>query len=120
MHYTAWSASTGDADWGLRPLFGGKAAFPPVLFNTAYYSNPIVDKDIEAGLTTADPSKRAAAYAGRAGAGLEGRAVDLPGVRRQPVRPSRRSLRASTCVPDGQIRLTGRGAELTSGHAGRC
>jgi glutathione transport system substrate-binding protein len=62
MHYTGWSASTGDADWGLRPLLGGKAAFPPVLFNTAYYDNPQVNKDIQAGLTTADPSKRAAAY----------------------------------------------------------
>ena len=60
--YTGWSASTGDADWGLRPLLGGKAAFPPVLFNTAYYDSPQVNKDIQAGLTTADPSKRAAAY----------------------------------------------------------
>jgi glutathione transport system substrate-binding protein len=62
MHYTGWSASTGDADWGIRPLLGGPAAFPPTLFNTAYYDSPVVDKDIEAGLTTADPSKRAAAY----------------------------------------------------------
>jgi len=62
MHYTAWSASTGDADWGLRPLFGGKAAFPPVLFNTAYYSSDAVNAQIQAGLTTADPAKRAAAY----------------------------------------------------------
>jgi glutathione transport system substrate-binding protein len=61
MHYTAWSASTGDADWGLRPLFYGKA-FPPVLFNTAYYSNPITDAAIEAGLNTADAKKRQAAY----------------------------------------------------------
>jgi glutathione transport system substrate-binding protein len=61
MHYAGWSASTGDADWGLRPLFYGKA-FPPVLFNTAYYSNPQVNADIEAGLTTADAAKRMAAY----------------------------------------------------------
>jgi glutathione transport system substrate-binding protein len=61
MHYTGWSASTGDADWGLRPLLYGKA-FPPVLFNTAYYHDPVTDAAIEAGLTTADPSKRMAAY----------------------------------------------------------
>ena len=61
MHYTAWSASTGDADWGLRPLFYGKA-FPPVLFNTAYYDDPVTDAAIEGGLTTADPAKRQADY----------------------------------------------------------
>lgn len=61
MQYTGWSASTGDADWGLRPLLYGKA-FPPVLFNTAYYNNPEVNAQIEAGLTTADPAKRQAAY----------------------------------------------------------
>ncbi len=62
MHFTGWSASTGDADWGLRPLFGGKASFPPVLFNTAYYDSPAFNEQIQAGLTTADPAKRAAAY----------------------------------------------------------
>ena len=62
LHYTGWSASTGDADWGLRPLLYGKA-FPPVLFNTAYYDSPKLDADIEAGLTTADAAKRLAAYA---------------------------------------------------------
>ncbi len=61
MYYTGWSASTGDADWGLRPLFYGKS-FPPNLFNVAYYANPVVDKAIEAGLTTADPAKRQAEY----------------------------------------------------------
>jgi glutathione transport system substrate-binding protein len=61
MHYTAWSASTGDADWGLRPLFSGEA-FPPVLFNTAYYSSPVVNAAIKAGLETADAAKRAEAY----------------------------------------------------------
>lgn len=61
MHYTGWSASTGDADWGTRPLLYGKA-FPPTLFNTAYYSNPVTDAAIESGLTTADPRKRAEAY----------------------------------------------------------
>ncbi len=61
MYYTGWSASTGDADWGLRPLFYSKA-FPPNLFNVAYYANPVTDAAIEAGLTTADPVKRTEDY----------------------------------------------------------
>jgi glutathione transport system substrate-binding protein len=61
MHYTAWSASTGDADWGLRPLLDG-GSFPPTLFNTAYYSNPVTNDAIKAGLTTADAAKRTEAY----------------------------------------------------------
>ena len=62
MAYVAWSASTGDADWGLRPLLGGPDAFPPKLFNIAYYSSPQVNADIKAGLETADVAKRMAAY----------------------------------------------------------
>jgi glutathione transport system substrate-binding protein len=61
MHYTAWSASTGDADWGLRPLFDGKS-FPPNLFNTAYFDSKAVDADLATGLSTADTAKRMAAY----------------------------------------------------------
>jgi glutathione transport system substrate-binding protein len=61
MYYTGWSASTGDADWGLRPLLYGKS-FPPNLFNTAYYANPTFDAAIETGLSTADAAKRQAAY----------------------------------------------------------
>jgi glutathione transport system substrate-binding protein len=62
MLYGAWSSSTGDADWGMRPTFYTKA-FPPVLANLAWYSNPITDAAIEEGLSTTDPIKRAAAYA---------------------------------------------------------
>jgi len=62
MYTGAWSASTGDADWGLRPLFSTQG-FPPTLYNTAYYSSPQTDKDIQDGLGTADPAKRGAAYA---------------------------------------------------------
>jgi glutathione transport system substrate-binding protein len=57
-----WSASTGDADWDLRPLFSGDA-FPPKLYNTSYYANPAVDQDLRAALRTADAPLRAAAYA---------------------------------------------------------
>jgi glutathione transport system substrate-binding protein len=62
MLYGAWSSSTGDADWGMRPIAYTKA-FPPVLANLAWYSNPVTDAAIEAGLATVDPTKRAAAYA---------------------------------------------------------
>lgn len=62
MDYTAWSSSTGDADWGTRPILYTKS-FPPVLSNRAWYSNPATDAAIEEGLSTTDPEKRAAAYA---------------------------------------------------------
>ena len=62
MNYSGWSSSTGDADWGLRPLLYSQS-FPPNLFNIAYYSSKPTDTAIEAGLATADPARRAAAYA---------------------------------------------------------
>jgi glutathione transport system substrate-binding protein len=61
MLYGGWSSSTGDADWGMRPMLYTKS-FPPVLSNLAWYSNPVTDAAIEAGLATTDPAKRAAAY----------------------------------------------------------
>lgn len=57
----AWSSSTGDGDWGLRPLFS-TMGFPPSLYNTAYYASPEVDGAIRTALGTADPAKRAVAY----------------------------------------------------------
>ncbi|HET6235627.1 MAG TPA: glutathione ABC transporter substrate-binding protein [Acetobacteraceae bacterium] len=62
MLYGGWSSSTGDADWGMRPMLYTKA-FPPVLANLAWYSNKMTDAAIEEGLSTTDPTKRAAAYA---------------------------------------------------------
>ena len=38
MYYGGWSSSTGDADWGMRPLLLSTSA-PPAMFNVAYYSN---------------------------------------------------------------------------------
>ncbi len=61
MDYNGWSSSTGDADWGLRPLLYSQS-FPPNLFNIAYYSSKETDGLIEAGLATADPARRATAY----------------------------------------------------------
>jgi glutathione transport system substrate-binding protein len=62
MLYGGWSSSTGDADWGTRPMLYTKS-FPPVLSNLAWYSNPATDAAIEAGLATTDTAKRGAAYA---------------------------------------------------------
>ncbi len=62
MYTGGWSSSTGDADWGLRPLFWGQG-FPPKLYNVGYYHNPDVDKGLEGALETADPAKRGELYA---------------------------------------------------------
>lgn len=61
MNYMGWSPSTGDADWGLRPLLASES-FPPVSYNNSYYNNPEFDAAIAAALQTAVPEERAAAY----------------------------------------------------------
>lgn len=62
IYYGGWSPSTGDADWGIRPLIGGEAAFPPNSYNVSYYSNDKVNAGIAAALETANSDERAAAY----------------------------------------------------------
>lgn len=61
MFYTGWSASTGEADWALTPLFATQSA-PPKQFNTAFYSNPQVDKDLSDALNTTDKTAKAKLY----------------------------------------------------------
>lgn len=61
MFYTGWSASTGEADWALTPLFATQSA-PPKQFNTAFYSNPQVDKDLSDALNTTDKAAKAKLY----------------------------------------------------------
>ena len=61
MYYGGWSASTGDADWGIRPLLLSESA-PPAMFNVAYFSDKDVDGAIMGALGTADPAKRAGFY----------------------------------------------------------
>jgi len=61
MFYTGWSASTGEADWALSPLFATKAATPNQ-FNTGFYSNPKVDKDLADALNTTDSAAKAKLY----------------------------------------------------------
>ncbi|YCI28023.1 glutathione ABC transporter substrate-binding protein GsiB [Erwinia sp. PK3-005] len=61
MFYTGWSASTGEADWALTPLFA-TASWPPAIFNTAFYSNEQVDKDLNDALKTTDAAKKTQLY----------------------------------------------------------
>ena len=61
MFYTGWSASTGEADWALTPLFA-TASWPPAIFNTAFYSNAQVDNDLHEALKTTDKAKKAQLY----------------------------------------------------------
>ena len=57
-----WSPSTGDADWHLRPCYSTEG-FIPNMDNLSFYSNATVDRAIAEGLETANPAKRAKAYA---------------------------------------------------------
>jgi glutathione transport system substrate-binding protein len=61
MFYAGWSASTGEADWALRPLLATEA-WPPKLNNTAYYSNPAVDGFIAKALLSVDEQEKTSLY----------------------------------------------------------
>jgi len=60
--FGGWSASTGDADWGTRPLISTDA-FPPSMSNFGFFSDKKVDELITAGLASASPDIRRKAYA---------------------------------------------------------
>ena len=62
MYYAGWSASTGEADWALRPLLA-TSGWPPVFNNTAYYSNKQVDEDIRKALLTTNDEEKTKLYA---------------------------------------------------------
>lgn len=61
LFYTGWSASTGEADWALTPLFA-TASWPPALFNTAFYSSEPVDADLAKALKTTDRVQKEKLY----------------------------------------------------------
>ncbi|MBN3103756.1 glutathione ABC transporter substrate-binding protein GsiB [Pectobacterium brasiliense] len=61
LFYTGWSASTGEADWALSPLFA-TASWPPAQFNTAFYSNPQVDADLANALKTTERTEKQKLY----------------------------------------------------------
>lgn len=62
MYVIGWSPSTGDADWGIRPLMAIESE-PPMSYNICYYENEEVDQLLKDALATADDTKRADAYA---------------------------------------------------------
>ena len=62
MYISGWSTSTGDADWGIRPLLA-KESEPPASFNISYFENDELDELLYAALETADEEKRAGYYA---------------------------------------------------------
>ena len=59
---SGWSPSTGEADWGIRPLLT-KDMFPTAGFNTGFYTNDSVEDNIQTGLTSANEKERLDAYA---------------------------------------------------------
>jgi len=61
MFLLGWAPSTGDADWGMRPMFYSDE-WTPKGSNRFFYKNPEVDKYIEAGMKTADLQERREAY----------------------------------------------------------
>ncbi|MBS4913494.1 MAG: hypothetical protein KHZ77_04955 [Veillonella sp.] len=62
IYMGSWSPSTGDADWGMRPILASEST-PPRSYNMSFYQNPEMDALLQAGLTTSDTNARAAAYA---------------------------------------------------------
>ncbi len=43
MYVIGWSPSTGDADWGIRPLLATESE-PPLSYNICYYENEEFDQ----------------------------------------------------------------------------
>ena len=62
LEYSGWSPSTGDADWGIRPLLT-KETWPPATFTIGFYTHPRVEELVKAALQTSEAAKRKAAYA---------------------------------------------------------
>jgi len=61
LYFGGWSASTGEADWGTRPLLGS-AAHPPRGFNLGYYKNAAFDEAITSALSALERKDKAAFY----------------------------------------------------------
>lgn len=62
LYTIGWSPSTGDADWGIRPLLAIESE-PPMSYNICYYENEEVDKLLYDALGTAVPKEREEIYA---------------------------------------------------------
>lgn len=105
MLYSGWSASTGDADYGLRPLLAS-ASFPPNMYNTSYYKNEKVDEELAEGLKTADEAKRAEVYEKVQKIVFE----DAPWIflgQKQNISAKSKSLSGVYMLPDGGFLLDG-------------
>jgi glutathione transport system substrate-binding protein len=100
---SGWSSSTGDADWGIRPIFATESR-PPLNYNVAYYSNPAVDALIREGLSSADPAIRSAAYAKVQTLIWEDAPVIVRMIGNVSWATSRKVINVSN-FPDGQINL---------------
>lgn len=61
MFFLGWAPSTGDADWGMRPLFYSEM-WAPGGSNRFYYKDPGVDKYIKAGMEISGAEERKKAY----------------------------------------------------------
>lgn len=61
MYMSGWSSSTGDADWGIRPVLA-KESEPPMSFNISYFENEELDGYLYDALKTADEEKRGELY----------------------------------------------------------
>ncbi|WP_246692751.1 hypothetical protein [Methylobacterium sp. WL64] len=62
LYYAGWSSSTGEADWGLRPLLATEA-WRPKLNNTAYYSNSEFDSLLAKALVSTSDAEKTDLYA---------------------------------------------------------
>ena len=59
---SGWSTSTGDSDWGIRPLLA-KESEPPMSYNICYYEKDELEKCLKDALQSADDTVRKEAYA---------------------------------------------------------
>ena len=117
MDYTGWSSSTGDADWGLRPLLRSKS-FPP---------KPVQHRLLSFGRRRygdrGRPRDRRCRQAGDRLCGgaegdLEGRALGLLTVD-QLISGQSKKLSGVYYMPDGGLLDRGRRAELTERRPSR-
>jgi glutathione transport system substrate-binding protein len=61
MYYTGWSSSTMESDWAITPLLA-TSSWPPKMYNTAYYSNQLVDEKLQQALLTNDRETKMTLY----------------------------------------------------------
>jgi glutathione transport system substrate-binding protein len=101
MYYAGWSASTGEADWALRPLLATEA-WPPKLNNTAYYSSAAVDGYIAAALKSVDDQEKADLYR-KAQEQIMKDAPWAPLVTEKNLYATSRRLSGVWAMPDGNI-----------------